>query len=125
MVFLVQLERLTYRSSEMDAVPAGHAFNGSASSDNNTRNTINMSNSTDTNTNSGITSTSTTSTGNNNRNAQHGTNPKSNVWPFEVSRIFAAVCCTLGLFNLSRFSMFSILFGGKCYGKLTATIRSR
>lgn len=96
----------------MDAVPAGHAFNASASSDNN------MSNSNDTNTNSGITST-TTSTGNNNRNAQHGTNPTSNVWPFEVSRIFAAVCCTLGLFNLSRFSMFSILFGGKSYGKLS------
>lgn len=110
----------------MDAVPTGHAFNGNGSNDNtsnstrsNSHNNNNMNNNNNNNTNdinSHISSTTTNNTNNHNRNAQHGTHTKSNIWPFELSRIFAAVCCTLGLFNLSRFSIFSILFGGKWDG---------
>lgn len=38
---------------------------------------------------------------------------KIKIWPHCFSRILAASCCTLGLFNISRFSVLSIYFGGK------------
>lgn len=47
--------------------------------------------------------------------SQRQMNSKTTVWPFGFSRVFAATCCTLGLFNMSRFSIFSIIFGGECY----------
>lgn len=36
---------------------------------------------------------------------------KTRVWPHNCSRILAATGCTLGLFNISRFSVFTIHFG--------------
>lgn len=36
---------------------------------------------------------------------------KSKLWPCEFSRIMAGTCCTLGLFNISRFAIFSVYFG--------------
>lgn len=47
--------------------------------------------------------------------SQRQMNSKTTIWPFGFSRVFAATCCTLGLFNISRFSIFSIIFGGKLY----------
>lgn len=37
---------------------------------------------------------------------------KIKIWPHCFSRILAASCCTLGLFNISRFSVLSIYYGG-------------
>lgn len=37
---------------------------------------------------------------------------KAAMWPTGFSRVLAACSCTIGLFNISRFSIFSILFGG-------------
>lgn len=41
------------------------------------------------------------------------TGTKYEKWPSSIGRMFAALSCTLGLFNISRFSIFSIVFGGK------------
>lgn len=46
--------------------------------------------------------------------APNNDHSKTTVWPNGFSRILAATCCTLGLFNISRFALFSIHFGGMC-----------
>lgn len=51
----------------------------------------------------------------NNNNGTRQFSLKTNTWPFSFSRILAATCCTLGFFNISRFSMLSIAFGGKFF----------
>lgn len=35
-------------------------------------------------------------------------------WPHALSSALACLGCTLGLFNISRFAILSIQFGGKC-----------
>lgn len=56
---------------------------------------------------------STCSSNSSGGNGQRPLNSKSAHWPFGLSRVFAATCCTLGLFNISRFALFSNIFGGK------------
>lgn len=34
-------------------------------------------------------------------------------WPLQDSQVVAVTCCTLGLFNVSRFAILSIHYGGK------------
>jgi solute carrier family 6 (neurotransmitter transporter), invertebrate len=36
-------------------------------------------------------------------------------WPHMLSRPICCLFCTLGLFNISRFAVFSVHFGGKCF----------
>lgn len=56
---------------------------------------------------------STSSSNSSGGNGQRPLNSKSAHWPFGLSRVFAATCCTLGLFNISRFAIFSNIFGGE------------
>lgn len=35
-------------------------------------------------------------------------------WPHALSPALACLSCTLGLFNISRFSILSVQFGGEC-----------
>lgn len=34
-------------------------------------------------------------------------------WPHRLSSMLACLACTLGLFNISRFAILSVQFGGK------------
>jgi len=36
------------------------------------------------------------------------------VWPHGLSSMLASLGCTLGLFNISRFAILSVHFGGNC-----------
>lgn len=52
---------------------------------------------------------------NNNADDQDDIDNVYKKWPHVYSRSLACTCCTLGLFNISRFAMFSIHFGGELY----------
>ncbi|XP_063696615.1 sodium-dependent transporter bedraggled [Culicoides brevitarsis] len=41
----------------------------------------------------------------------NSTNSTKHKWPYGICRTLATSCCTIGLFNISRFSIFSIHFG--------------
>lgn len=40
-------------------------------------------------------------------------NESKSLWPHLLSRPICCVFCTLGLFNISRFAIFSVHFGGE------------
>jgi solute carrier family 6 (neurotransmitter transporter) len=43
---------------------------------------------------------------------EHGSESKQ-TWPHSISRPITCLFCTLGLFNISRFAIFSVHFGGE------------
>lgn len=38
--------------------------------------------------------------------------PPFGVWPHRMSAMLACLSCTVGIFNISRFAIFSVHFGG-------------
>lgn len=48
-----------------------------------------------------------------NREPEMQSSPQG-TWPHSLSSMLATLGCTLGLFNISRFAILSIHFGGKC-----------
>ena len=47
---------------------------------------------------------------------QNDSSESKSTWPYLISRPITCLFCTLGLFNISRFAIFSVHFGGKhCY----------
>lgn len=44
--------------------------------------------------------------------------PLKKVWPHLMSRSLCTLCCTVGLFNISRFSFLSVIYGGESYCQL-------
>lgn len=47
-----------------------------------------------------------------NRN-EETSQPPFGVWPHKMSAMLACLSCTVGIFNISRFAIFSVHFGGK------------
>lgn len=41
--------------------------------------------------------------------------PPFGVWPHRMSAMLACLSCTVGIFNISRFAIFSVHFGGMKY----------
>lgn len=53
------------------------------------------------------------------RDHNDSSSESKSTWPYLISRPITCLFCTLGLFNISRFAIFSVHFGGKhCYALL-------
>lgn len=70
-----------------------------------------------------IPSTTNVSTNNNHINSEDdereqndNASESKSTWPYSISRPITCLFCTLGLFNISRFAIFSVHFGGEHYG---------
>ncbi len=55
-------------------------------------------------------SLNTESRSNSNNTSQRTSGKKT--WPHLMSRSLCTLCCTVGLFNISRFSVLSVIYGG-------------
>lgn len=47
------------------------------------------------------------------RDQNDSTSESKSTWPYSISRPITCLFCTLGLFNISRFAIFSVHFGGR------------
>lgn len=74
------------------------------------------------NTNNNNNSHNVTSSASSSRRENTSAAMKAYIWPNGLSRVLAALSCSVGLFNISRFAIFSILFGGTVLNRIHFSI---